>query len=188
MDLIPVKTIFTLFLIVGCLNIPAQTKQDMSAKTDLYSIAINDINGDAINLGDFKGKFILFVNVASKCGFTSQYKELQELHDKFKGEITVIGVPCNQFGGQEPGDAEEIKSFCTKNYGVEFLITEKIDVKGDNQDPLYSWLTDKNINGVKGSSVKWNFQKYLIDENGKLIDYFFSVVSPTSKKITSHLK
>jgi len=181
-----VKTIFMLIWLMGFFNIAAQTNNDMN--TNLYNIAINDINGNTINLNAYKGKLILFVNVASKCGFTPQYKELQELHDKFKGKIAVIGVPCNQFGGQEPGNAEEIISFCSKNYGVEFLITEKIDVKGANQHQLYNWLTDKNINGVKGSSVKWNFQKYLIDENGKLIDYFFSVVSPISKKITNYLK
>ncbi|MBL4592804.1 MAG: glutathione peroxidase [Flavobacteriales bacterium] len=156
--------------------------------TNLYDIAINDINGDSVNLNDYKGKYILFVNVASKCGFTPQYKDLQELHNTYKDNLVVIGVPCNQFGGQEPGTGEEIKSFCSKNYGVEFLITEKVKVKGDQQHPLYSWLTKKEANGVKGSSVKWNFQKYLINPEGQLIDFFYSTTSPLSNKITKHIK
>ncbi|PCJ23764.1 MAG: glutathione peroxidase [Flavobacteriales bacterium] len=160
----------------------------MSNTSNLYGITINDINGKAINLGSYKGKFILFVNVASKCGFTPQYKDLQELHDKQKDKLVVIGVPCNQFGKQEPGSAEEIKAFCSKNYGVEFLITEKIEVKGENQHPLYSWLTDEKINNVKGSTVKWNFQKYLINRDGQLIDFYYSTTSPSSKKIISHIK
>jgi glutathione peroxidase len=174
--------IFSSILFNSC----AQTETKMENFINLYNIAINDIDGDSIDLNDFKGKFILFVNVASKCGFTPQYKELQELHDKYKNELVIIGVPCNQFGKQEPGNASEIKSFCSKNYGVEFLITEKVDVKGEQQHPLYSWLTTKEQNGAKGSSVKWNFQKYLIDKDGKLIDFFYSITSPSSKKITKY--
>ncbi len=170
--------LFSAFLV----NSSAQTE----AKKSIYDIAINNIDGDAVNLNDYKGKFILFVNVASECGFTPQYKGLQELHNKYKNELVIIGVPCNQFGKQEPGNAEEIKSFCSKNYGVEFLITEKIDVKGDKQHPLYAWLTKKENNGVKGSSVKWNFQKYLVGKEGNLIDFFYSVTTPNSEKITGH--
>jgi glutathione peroxidase len=154
----------------------------------IYEISINALNGKPINLSDFKGKHILFVNVASKCGFTPQYKALQELHETYKETLQVIGVPCNQFGNQEPGKAEEIESFCEVNYGVTFLITEKIDVKGTNQHPLYSWLTQKNNNGKKNSSVKWNFQKYLVDTEGLLIDYYLSITTPLSSKITKHLK
>ena len=115
-------------------------------------------------------------------------KKCRNCIKEYNGKLAVIGVPCNQFGAQEPGGAEEIKSFCSKNYGVEFLITEKIDVKGDGQHPLYSWLTDKKINGVKGSSIKWNFQKYLINPEGQLVDYYYSVTSPTSDKINESLK
>ena len=100
----------------------------------------------------------------------------------------VIGVPCNQFGKQEPGTSDEIQEFCQVNYGVSFLITEKIDVKGQQQHPLYTWLTSKDLNGKKSSSVKWNFQKYLVSPEGKLIDYYFSITKPTSSKITKHLK
>lgn len=153
-----------------------------------YDIKINSLQGQPINLNEFKGKHILIVNVASQCGFTPQYKDLQELHEIYNEKLVVIGVPCNQFGGQEPGDAEDIESFCQVNYGVDFLITEKIDVKGKNQHPLFEWLTDKSLNGVSNSTVKWNFQKYVIDTNGQLLDYYFSLTNPMSKKITKHLK
>lgn len=155
---------------------------------NLYDIKINSLQGKPIQLGDFANKFILFVNVASKCGFTPQYKELETLSTTYKENLVVIGVPCNQFGKQEPGNASEIQEFCEVNYGVSFLITEKIDVKGENQHPLYAWLTSKSLNGKKSSSVKWNFQKYLVDKNGTLIDYYFSITKPMSSKITNHLK
>ena len=159
----------------------------MSAKKSIYDIEINSLQGKPIDLSLFKGKKILFVNVASKCGFTPQYKELQKLHNLYEESLVVIGVPCNQFGKQEPGNSSEINEFCQVNYGVSFLITEKISVKGKEQHPLYSWLTNKNENGRKNSSVKWNFQKYLINEDGDLIDYYFSMTSPTSSKIKKHL-
>lgn len=152
-----------------------------------YQIKINNLQGKELNLSEFEGKKILFVNVASKCGFTPQYKELQELQDEFQNNLVVIGVPCNQFGGQEPGNSDEIQEFCSINYGVSFPITEKIKVKGSEKHPLYTYLTDKKLNGKKNSSVKWNFQKYLVDENGNLIDYWYSITKPKSKKITKHL-
>lgn len=156
--------------------------------TNIYDIEMNSLQNNPIQLSDFKGKHILFVNVASKCGFTPQYKDLEKLHQEYKDNLVVIGVPCNQFGKQEPGNADEIEEFCQVNYGVSFLITEKVDVKGANQHPLYTWLTSKDLNGKKSSSVKWNFQKYLVDKEGKLIDYYFSITKPLSKKITKHLK
>ncbi|TBM98519.1 glutathione peroxidase [Hyunsoonleella flava] len=154
----------------------------------IYDIDINALNGKPIDLSLFKGKYMLFVNVASKCGFTPQYKALQELYDTYKDKIQVIGVPCNQFGGQEPGNADAINQFCEVNYGVSFLMTEKIKVKGKEQHPLYTWLTQKINNSVSNSSVKWNFQKYLVDKEGRLVDYFFSSTSPLSSKIVKHLK
>ncbi|WP_405562305.1 glutathione peroxidase [Polaribacter sp. Asnod6-C07] len=156
--------------------------------TDIYNIEINSLQNNPIQLSNFKGKYILFINVASKCGFTPQYKELEKLHQTYKDKLVVIGVPCNQFGSQEPGSSEEIQEFCQVNYGVSFLITEKIDVKGINQHPLYSWLTKKKFNDKKSSSVKWNFQKYLVSPEGNLIDYYFSITKPLSSKITKHLK
>ncbi len=156
--------------------------------TNFYELKIDSLQGKPINLSTYKNKFILLVNVASKCGFTPQYKDLQTLSDTFKENLVVIGIPCNQFGKQEPGDSDEIEEFCQVNYGVSFLITEKIDVKGDNQHPLYTWLTSKKLNGKKSSSVKWNFQKYIVDKEGKLIDYYYSITKPLSSKITKHLK
>ena len=155
---------------------------------NLIDIEINSLKGNKIDFSDYKGKKILFVNVASKCGFTPQYKDLQELADTYRDQLAVIGVPCNQFKKQEPGNSEEIQNFCTLNYNITFLITEKIDVKGKNQHPLYRFLTKKDENHKKNSSVRWNFQKYLIDENGELIDYWFSITKPLSKKITKHLQ
>ena len=154
---------------------------------NFYDIEMKSLQNKPILLSDFEGKFILFVNVASKCGFTPQYKGLEELQNTYKDNLVVIGVPCNQFGSQEPGSSSEIKEFCEVNYGVSFLITEKIEVKGTNQHPLYQWLTDEVKNGKTNTTVKWNFQKYLIDENGELIDYYFSITSPTSSKIKKHL-
>ena len=163
-------------------------KTQENKKMSVYNIKINDLDGDPINLEKFKGKYLLFVNVASKCGFTKQYADLQELYDLYIDNLMVIGVPCNQFGAQEPGSPGEIQTFCKKNYGVTFLMTEKISVKGNNQHPLYNWLTDKSLNGVKNSTVKWNFQKYIVDKEGNLIDYFYSMTRPLSSKITKIIK
>ena len=173
-----------LFILLATISLNSQT---MKTNSILYSIKINSINGSEINLKDYKGKKILFVNVASECGFTPQYEGLQKLYELYKEKLMIIGVPSNQFGKQEPGSAKQIQSFCEINYGVTFLITEKVDVKGDNQHPLYAWLTKKENNGVKNAAVKWNFQKYLVDENGNLIDYYFSLTKPMSNKITKHL-
>lgn len=164
----------------------ASVKQN--ALQSIYDIEINSLQGKPIQLSDFKGKKILFVNVASKCGFTPQYRELQQLHETYKNNLVVIGVPCNQFGKQEPGQSNEIQEFCEVNYGVSFLITEKISVKGLNQHPLYKWLTKKAINGRQNSVVKWNFQKYLVDKNGEFIDYFYSITKPMNSRITKYLK
>lgn len=161
----------------------------MLMSTNFYenNFQIKDIDGNSINTKDWKGKKVLLVNVASKCGYTPQYEDLQTLSEKYKDKLIVIGLPCNQFMGQEPGTAEEIKSFCSKNYGVTFTITEKIEVKGDGQHPIYQWLTSKENNGLENSKVKWNFQKYLLDENGKLIKHFDPGVKPLDEEITSSL-
>ena len=165
--------------------LPNKSKE--SELQSIYDIEIKDINGNPILLSEFKEKKILFVNVASECGFTKQYKELQALSDNYKEKLIVIGLPCNQFGNQEPGESSQIQEFCELNFGVTFLLTEKINVKGSKQHPLYNWLTSKDFNGKKNSSVKWNFQKYLVNEKGSLIDYYYSITKPMSSKITKHL-
>ena len=172
---------------VSTLNITDKSTAQKASKS-IYDIEINSLQGKAIDLSEFKGKKILFVNVASKCGFTPQYKELQKLNDTYKDQLVVIGVPCNQFGKQEPGNSEDIQEFCEVNYGVSFLITEKVDVKGSHQHPLYEWLSKKAINGKQNSTVKWNFQKYLVDEDGIFLDFFYSITKPMNSRITSYLK
>jgi glutathione peroxidase len=125
----------------------------------------------------------MIVNTASKCGFTPQYKDLEELYQKYSDDLIIIGFPANNFGSQEPGTATEIRKFCTDNYGVTFPLMQKISVKGSDMAPLYKWLTSKNENGVMDSEVKWNFQKYLIDGDGKLVNVLDSKEKPMSDKV-----
>lgn len=153
---------------------------------NIYQFKIKSIDGKEINLSNFKGKKILFVNTASKCGFTPQYKELEELSKKYKDRLVVIGVPANNFGGQEPGEEEDIKAFCEKNYGVTFLMTEKTSVKGEDINPLFDYLISTANPNFTGD-IKWNFEKFLIDENGKLIHRFRSAVKPLSADIVSKI-
>lgn len=159
----------------------------LAQSTDLYSYSFTDIDGNEVSMEQFKGKKILIVNVASKCGYTPQYEELQKLHVQYGDKVTLIGFPCNQFMHQEPGEESEIKEFCQRNYGVEFLMASKIDVKGDDQHPIYKWLTSKELNGVESTKVAWNFQKYLIDESGKYMEKFEPGVKPLDKEITDKL-
>ncbi|MFT4832372.1 MAG: glutathione peroxidase [Psychroserpens sp.] len=167
----------------------ASMDSNLSAKVSaIYTVELNSLNGKPIHLENFREKKLLFINVASKCGFTKQYAPLQKLQDTYKDGLVVIGCPCNQFGAQEPGNAEQIQIFCERNYGVKFLITEKLQVKGEQQHPLYRWLTRKDMNGKKSSNVKWNFQKYLLDEKGQLLEVFESSTDPMSSKITDFLK
>lgn len=147
--------------------------------------SIQSIDGKPIDFQQFKGKKLLLVNTASKCGYTGQYADLEKLHKEYGDKVVVIGFPCNQFGGQEPGTAEEIGAFCQKNYGVSFLLTEKIDVKGENQHPIYAWLTQSSQNGVIDIEVKWNFNKFLVNENGVLTHYFGSATKPLDNEIIS---
>ena len=152
--------------------------KEMSKSESIYNIKVNKLDGTSLDLKEFKGKKMLFVNVASKCGYTPQYAELQELYDQYSEKLEIFGVPCNQFGGQEPGSDEEIAQFCKKNYGVTFTMLEKVDVKGSSQHPLYSWLTTKEKNGVMDATVKWNFHKFLVDEEGALINMYNSRTNP----------
>ncbi len=156
--------------------------------TNIYAFKVKALNGSEINFSSFKGKKILIVNTASECGFTPQYEALQKLYTEYKDKLVIVGFPCNQFGGQEPGSAQEIQTFCKKNYGVTFPLAAKIDVKGNNIAPIYKWLCNKSENGVLDATITWNFNKFLIDENGKLIAYFPSKVKPTDDEITKYLK
>lgn len=155
---------------------------------NFYELKINALGGQALDLSQYKGRYILCVNVASKCGYTPQYADLQKLQDQYKDKLVVIGFPCNQFMGQEPGSAEEIATFCSKNYGVTFPISEKIDVKGKNQHPVYQWLTNKTINGVSDADISWNFNKILISPEGNWMQHFGSSTKPLDNAITSLLK
>ncbi|MGB2129537.1 MAG: glutathione peroxidase [Flavicella sp.] len=171
------------------LGIPFLNKKSLKApRKSIYEIELITSRGNNLDLSAYKGKKILFVNVASKCGFTPQYEGLERLYQKYKDNFVIIGLPCNQFGKQEPGNNDEILEFCSINYGVSFPISEKVKVKGSNQHPIYRWLTDRALNGKSNSTVKWNFQKYLVDENGYLLDYFYSITKPNSTKITSYLR
>jgi len=156
----------------------------MMSQQSVHEFTINTIDGESKNLSDFKGKKMLFVNTASQCGFTPQYMELQELHEKHGDELVIIGFPANNFGGQEPGSNDQIKTFCKKNYGVSFMLSEKVSVKGKNIDPIFEWLNAQDNQSFKGD-IMWNFEKYLIDESGKLIKRYRSMTKPDSDKIIS---
>lgn len=164
-------------------------EKQMNNYTSIYDFKLLALNGkDTINLGDFKGKYMLFVNVASKCGYTPQYEGLQALYEARKDSLIIVGLPCNQFGLQEPGNSAEIDSFCRLNYGVTFPLTEKVDVKGENQHPLYKWLTNKDFNGLDNFEVDWNFNKFLVAPDGRLLARFSSKVQPESEEIANYLK
>lgn len=154
----------------------------------IHSFTVKSIDGKNLSLASFKGKKILIVNTASKCGYTPQYESLEKVYEQYKDKLVIIGFPCNQFGGQEAGTNEEIADFCKKNYGVSFPLADKIDVKGSNAAPIYQWLTQKSKNGILDASISWNFNKFLIDENGKMMAYFPSNVKPDSEYILSYLK
>ena len=158
-----------------------------SQNSGFYDFKVKTLEGADFDLSSLKGKKVMVVNVASKCGNTPQYKDLEELYEKYQGELVIIGFPANNFGGQEPGSAAEIREFCSKNYGVTFPMMEKISVKGDDMHPLYKWLTSKEENGVMDSNVTWNFQKYLIDENGRLVDMLNPKDKPGSEKTLAWL-
>ena len=179
------KKIFTPILVTLLALMTIAMTSDEKKKT-LYDLHAKTIDGVDYDFSKLKGKKVLLVNTASECGYTPQYEGLEQLYQKYDstGKFEIIGFPCNQFGGQEPGTATEIKTFCTKNYGVTFQMMEKIDVKGDSQCEVYKWLTHKDENGVEDSEVKWNFNKYAIDENGNYVKHYASKVEPMDKEIT----
>jgi glutathione peroxidase len=156
-----------------------------SQTSGFYDFKVKTLEGKEFDFASLKGKKVMVVNTASKCGFTPQYKDLEEVYEKYRDNFVIIGFPANNFASQEPGTAAEIRKFCTENYGVTFPLMEKISVKGKDMAPIYQWLTSKAKNGVMDSEVKWNFQKYLIDENGKLVDVIYSKDKPTSDKVVA---
>ncbi|RKT02126.1 glutathione peroxidase [Chryseobacterium defluvii] len=190
------KKIFLVLLsFVAFLQSCTNQKSEISkAKTNelmgktIYDFKVESLDGKEINFADFKGKKILIVNTASECGFTPQYADLEKVYEDYKDKLVVVGFPANNFGGQEPGTNTEIGAFCQKNYGVTFPMAAKVSVKGDDTAPIFKYLTEKDLNGVKNTTILWNFTKFLVDENGKLVDSFVSTTKPTDEAITKYLK
>lgn len=177
--------LFLVFLLSATISY-AQTP---AMKNSIHTFTVEDINGNSFDLSSLKGKKVMLVNTASKCGLTPQYEKLEALYQQYKDQnFVIVGFPANNFMWQEPGTNDEIKAFCQKNYGVSFPMMAKISVKGKNQHPLYAFLTQKAKNGVVDSSVKWNFQKYLIDENGVLVDVIAPRTQPDDIKILTWIK
>lgn len=151
--------------------------------SSFYDFKVSTLEGDTVDFSIYRGKKVLIVNTASKCGYTPQYADLQKLSDQYGDKLHVLGFPCDQFGKQEPGDNQEIKQFCERNYGVTFQMFDKVNVKGADKHPLYEWLTNKDKNGWNSQAPSWNFCKYLINEKGELIKFYSSSVSPLSKEV-----
>lgn len=173
--------IYNILLLLNLFWFAAPPKEDIPAS--IYDFKVNALEGGTIDFADFKGKKILIVNTASKCGFTPQYEGLENLYKTHMDKLVIVGFPANDFMSQEPGSNEDIAAFCQKNYGVSFPMAAKISVKGDDKAEIYQWLTEKKYNHFKDSDIKWNFQKYLIDEKGNLIAVFDPKVKPESEQI-----
>ncbi|MCB0663402.1 MAG: glutathione peroxidase [Saprospiraceae bacterium] len=155
----------------------------------IHEFQIQALDSDEIiDFSDYKGKKILVVNVASKCGFTYQYEDLEKLYQQYKDQLVIVGFPCNQFLGQEPGSEEKIAQFCSTQYGVSFPMTTKVNVKGKDAHPIYQWLTKKELNGKDNYKISWNFNKFLLDENGQILDYFGSRTKPLDESITKYFQ
>lgn len=188
--------IYAVLTFLGCKQVKSKPENiDMADKSTFYEFLaanptakVKTIDGADIDLAQYKGKKVLIVNTASECGYTPQYKDLETLYETYKDKLVILGFPANNFGGQEPGTNEEIKTFCSKNYSVTFPMFEKISVLGDDQNGIYKWLTSKDLNGWNEQQPKWNFSKYLLDENGNLLKYYSSAVKPLSDEIVSMLK
>lgn len=168
------------FMMLSAFNFPGVNS--------IHSFKVKSIEGKTIDFSSFKGKKILVVNTASKCGYTPQYDALQKVYNQYKDKLVIVGFPANNFGGQEPGSDSEIQDFCKANYGVSFPMASKVSVKGGDMAPIYKWLTSKAENGVLDAEVGWNFGKFLLDENGKLLQYFPSKVKPDSDEILKFVK
>jgi glutathione peroxidase len=173
------------YLLFGALIVMATS---LFAASGIYGFTLNSIDGKPAPLADYKGKVVMIVNVASQCGFTPQYTALEAIYEKYKDQgFVIVGFPANNFGAQEPGTNEEIKTFCTRKYSVTFPMYAKISVKGDDQAPLYAYLTKDTGAGITGD-IKWNFTKFLVDRNGKVVQRFEPPVTPDSKEVTSAIE
>lgn len=168
-------------------RVEAPVSEGQLISSSIHTFKVEALDGTTIDFSKFKGKKILVVNTASKCGYTPQYAGLEKLYETYKDKLVIVGFPANNFGGQEPGTNTEIKEFCSKNYGVSFPMAAKVSVKGDDQAPIFKWLCNKAENGVLDAEIKWNFGKFLLDEKGNLLAYFPSKVEPMSEEITSKL-
>ncbi len=164
------------------------TPQQAEVPQSIYDFKVTALDGSTIDFSAFKGKKIMIVNTASKCGFTPQYEALEKLSKQYKDRLVIVGFPANNFLFQEPGSNEKIAEFCKANYGVTFPVSAKISVKGAKMAPIYRWLTEKKYNGYEDSKVKWNFQKYLIDEKGNLVAVFSPATTPDSKEIIAAIE
>jgi len=196
------KTILTMSILYavlsffGCKQVRSKPENiNMSDKSTFYQFLevnpnakVKSIDGTEFDYQQLKGKKVLIVNTASECGYTPQYEELEKLYQAYKDKLIIIGFPANNFGGQEPGTNEEIKEFCKSKYSVTFPMFEKISVAGDDMAPIYKWLTSKDLNGWNDQQPKWNFNKYLLDEEGNLVKYYSSAVKPMSDEIVSMLR
>lgn len=169
-------------------TMPQSSVAVQTTASSIHEFKVTALDGGTIDFSKFKGKKILVVNTASECGYTPQYEGLEALYRKYSDKLVVVGFPANNFGSQEPGSNETIQTFCKKNYGVTFPMAAKISVKGDDIAPVYFWLCNKSANGVMDATITWNFNKFLLDESGKLITKFESKVTPLSEEITSYLK
>ena len=173
------------YLLLGALSIMAGS---LLAASGIYSFTLNSIDGPPAPLADYKGKVVLLVNVASKCGFTPQYSALEATYEKYKSQgFVILGFPTNNFGAQEPGTNEEIKTFCSRKYSVTFPMYSKISVKGADQAALYSYLTTETAPGLRGE-IKWNFTKFLVDRNGNVVQRFEPEVTPDSKEVIAAIE
>jgi glutathione peroxidase len=179
---------FLLITLVLCSTAFAQSASVTAPHKNIYDFKVKALTGGTIDFSKFKGKKILIVNTASKCGFTPQYKGLEQLYESNKDKLVIVGFPSDNFGGQEFQEDTAIHSFCEKNYGVTFPLTTRVDVKGDKITPVYKYLTNKSENGVLDATISWNFNKFLIDEKGNLIAHFDSKVTPESEELTKYLR
>ena len=185
-NLIPILFFICLFLMQSCSEATGEQEAGLKQSKDMsnfYDFRLKSLNGEEIDFSRYRGKKVLLVNVASECGYTPQYDDLQKLHEEYGDKVAVLGFPANNFGGQEPGSNQQIADFCQKNYGVEFQMFSKISVKGADQHPLYEWLREQS-----GQEPSWNFSKFLVDENGEVVGFYPSGVNPMDEEIVEKVR